>query len=116
MSYFYDAFDEYVIMNRAVEDDGEGGTITQWKEGAKIKMALDLGRSSEVRAAMAQGLKTVFTATFPKDTPVKYGDYVKAVDGGEVYRITSAPSDNGTPPGATYQSLYATAIREELPT
>lgn len=114
MSYFYDAFDEYVIMNRAVEDDGEGGTITHWKEGAKVKMALDLGRSSEVRAAMAQGLKTVFTATFPKATPVKYGDYLRAGDG-EVYRITSEPSDNGTPPGATFQTLYATAIREELP-
>ena len=115
MSYFYDAFDEYVIMNRSVEDDGEGGTITQWKEGATVKIAFDLGGSSEVRTAQAQGLKVVFTATFPKDTPVKYGDYVKAVDGGEVYRIPSAPSGNGTPPGATFPSLYATAIREELP-
>lgn len=115
MSYFFDAFDDYYIKNRSVLPDGEGGVITQWTNGAVVKASLDLGGSTEVRQAEAQNLKTVFTATFPMNTPVKYDDYIENVKTGAVYRITGNPHDNETPPSASFQSCYATAIRTELP-
>lgn len=115
MSYFFDAFDDFYIKNRSVSPDGEGGTITEWSDGAVIKASLDLGGSTEVRQAEAQNLKTVFTATFPIDTPVKYNDYIENVKTGKVYRITSEPKENETPPTAKYQSCFATAVRAELP-
>lgn len=115
MSYYFDAFKEYYVKNKIKHNDGVGGTITEWLNGAVIKMSLDLGDSTEVRQAQAQGLKTVFTATFPIDTIVEYNDYVEDVETGEIYRITGEPKDNKTPPEARFQACYATAIRTELP-
>ncbi len=115
MSYFYDAFDDYVIINKAIIDDGEGGYITTWADGATIKAALDLGSANEQRQAEAQSLKKVFTATFPRRTPIRYGDYMRNARTGEIYRITSDVEDNVTPPMARNQSCFATAERTELP-
>lgn len=115
MSYFDDAFDEYILKNRSVVDDGEGGFVTNWVDGATIQAALDLGSSREVREAKARDLKTVYTATFPKNTPVRYGDYIESVETGEIFRITSEPSDNQTPEMAKFQSCFATAERVEFP-
>lgn len=115
MSYFYDAFDEYVIINKSIVDDGEGGYTTSWSDGATIKAAFDLGNASEQRQAQAQNLKRVYSVTFPKRTPVKYGDYLRKVETGEIYRITSDPTDNKTPDMARNQTCFATAERTELP-
>ena len=115
MSYFYDGFEDYYILNKSVVPDGEGSTITEWNRGAVIKASLDLGGSSEIRQAQAQNLKTVFTATFPIDTPVQYDTYLESKESGDVYRVTSNPQDNKTPPDATFQSCFATAVRTELP-
>lgn len=115
MSFFYDAFNDFYIKNRSVISDGEGGTVTVWQNGAVVKMALDLGNAEERRIADASKLQTVFTATFPINTPVKYDDYLESVDTGVIYRITSDPKDNKTPPEASHQCCYANAIRTELP-
>lgn len=115
MSYFNDAFDDYVIINKAIIDDGEGGYTTAWSDGAVIRAALDIGSASEQRLADAQGLKKVYTATFPKRTPIRYGDYMRKISTGEIYRITSDPYDNQTPEMARNQSCFATAERTELP-
>lgn len=115
MSYFFDAFSEYVLKERHTASDGQGGYFTEWQDGAVVQMSLDLGSSSEIRQAAAQDLKTVYTATFPIDTPVRYDDYLQSVEDGSVYRITSNPRDNKTPPTARHQLCFATAVRTELP-
>ena len=114
-NFFYDAFNDYYLKNKTTYPDGEGGYITTWEDGAVVKMSLDLGNSSEIRQAESQNLKTVFTASFPIDTPVTYDNYLEDVETGVIYRITSDPKDNKTPPTATYQACYATAVRTELP-
>ena len=115
MSYFYDAFDDYCLMEKTTVDDGSGDYFDKWREGVTIKASLTNGQSSEIRQAEAQGLKTVFTVTFPIPTPVKYDNYIKNKQTGAIYRITSRPGDNKTPADATYPTCYATAERTELP-
>lgn len=115
MSFFFDLFDDYYLKNKSTKPDGEGGYLTEWENGAVVKMKLDLGGATETRQAQAQSLKTVFTASFPIDTPVTYDSYLECVETGIVYRITSDPKDNKTPDTATFQTCYATAVRTELP-
>ena len=114
MSYFFDAFDDYTLIEKKIVEDN-GDFYPVWTDGVTIKALLTLGGSSEVRQAEAQGLQTVYTATFPENTPVKYDDYIKDKKTGAIYRITSRPEENKTPETASYQSCYATAIRTELP-
>lgn len=115
MSYFYDAFNDYWLKKKKRKPDGQGGHITTWENEMQVKMSLDLGNSSEIRQAEAQKLATVFTATFPINTPVEYNDYLEDIKTGAVYRITGNPPDNKTPKDAKFQSCYATAVRTELP-
>ena len=112
---FWESFDDFVLVEKKTIDDGAGGYITEWTDGVKIKALLTLGNAQEIRQAEAQNLKTVFTATFPINTPVKYDDYLENVDTKEIYRITGNPKDNKTPPTATFRTCFATAIRTELP-
>lgn len=113
--FFFDSFDDYYLLNKTKYPDGLGGYYTEWTEGEIVKMRLDLGNSAEVRQAMAQGLKTIFTASFPANTPVEYNDYLRNAETGGVFRVTSNPKDNMTPPTAKYPSCFATAERTELP-
>jgi hypothetical protein len=115
MSYFYDAFEDFIIKNRVVQNDGYGGTVATYEDGAVIKASLDLGTSAEIRQAEAQALKTVYTATFPIDTPVRYNDIIEHAVTGAIYRITGDPLSNATPKDAKYPSCFATAVRTELP-
>lgn len=114
MSFFFDAFEDYYLKNKSILPDGEGGYITGWSDGVVVKASLNLGSANEIRVAQSQDLKTVFTITFPKNTPVKYGDYIEKISTGEIYRITSEPKDNVTPNTATYQTCFATAEKTEL--
>ena len=94
MSFFYDAFNEYYLKNKTTLPDGMGGYYTTWENGAIIKMSLDLGGSSEIRQAQAQNLKTVFTASFPIDTPVTYDNYLEDVETGEKFTHCETFIDN----------------------
>lgn len=115
MSFFYDAFKDFIIKNRSVVSDGEGGYITTWADGAVVKMSLTLGSAQEAREALSQRLNATFTVALPIDTPVKRDDYLQSADTGYIYRIATNPQDNSTPPEAVYQCLYCTAERTELP-
>ena len=115
MSFFFDGFDEYILKNRKTVDDGYGGAVTTWEDGATVKASFDLGSAAEIRQAEAQALRTVYTASFPIDTPVRYNDYLEDVKTGAIYRVTADPRENTTPETATYQACFASAVRTELP-
>lgn len=115
MSYFFDAFDDFYIKERKMIPDSQGGFDFAWGNGPVVKMSLDLGNQSEIRQAESQGLKVVYSATFPIDTPVRYDNYLENVNTGAIYRITGNPMENKTPPDARFQSCFATAEKTELP-
>lgn len=113
--FFFDSFDEFWLLYPNKYPDGLGGHTVEWVELEKVKMRLDLGSAKETREAMAMSLKTVFTASFPANTPVISDSYLKNVETGEIFRIIGNPQDNLTAPIAKYPSGYANAERTTLP-
>ena len=57
----------------------------------------------------------VYSALVDKELPIEYGDYFKDAETGLTYRVTSNPSEKGSPKSATFALKYFTAERRELP-
>lgn len=95
-----EAYEDFVYMNKAIEDDPRGGTKTTWTEGATIKGALRNDNDPEIRVALAAGVKGLYTLITRKDVMLEYHDVVKRVSTGKIFRITSDGEDNATPNSA----------------
>ncbi len=100
MSLLDDAFEDFVYMNKAVVDDGYGGRITTWTEGATVRGAMVYDGSDTMKVAEALGSKSTYTFTCRKDLEMDYHDIIKRAEGGKLFRITSNSDENKTPNGA----------------
>lgn len=105
----------FKIMDKTTGDDGYGGIATIYKEGATVNIAMTLNNSVEAQVAQKQGVTSIYTATFSKGLQIAYNDYLKRVDDGVYFRITSNPSEDQTPDRMAVQFMKATAERTELP-
>ena len=97
MSLLEQAYESFTYMNKAVVDDGWGGTTTVWTEGATIEAALVLDNDPEIRVAMADGVKGIYTLITRKNIELQYHDVLKRVRNDKIYRVTSDGEDKHTP-------------------
>lgn len=96
-----EAYETFKYMNKAIVDDPRGGTKTTWTEGATFDGAFRNDNDPEIRVALAQGVKGLYTLITRKDTCLEYHDVVKRVKTGKYFRITSDGEDNATPVSAS---------------
>ena len=61
MSLLTEAMDKCVILNKQTVDDGYGGYITQWIEGAEFNAAITFDTSIEARTAEKHGVTSRYT-------------------------------------------------------
>lgn len=95
-----EAYEKFVYMNKSIVDDPRGGTRTTWTEGATIEAALVNDNDPEIRVALAQGVKGLYTMITRKNVILNYHDVLKRVETGKYFRITSDGEDNATPKSA----------------
>lgn len=100
MSLLEEAFEDYIYMNKAVVDDGYGGRVTTWTEGATVGGAMVYNNSNTMRIAQAIGSKSTYTFTCRKDLEMDYHDVLKRVKDGKLFRITTNSDENQTPKSA----------------
>ncbi len=105
-----------VLMDKIRTPDGEGGYITSWQPGVEFDNYRALDTSMEARIAERQGVKSLYSALVRKDVPIEYNDYFRDLTTGQVYRVTSDPTDKPAPPSSTFDLKYFTAERTALPT
>lgn len=116
MSLLDDFASTCVLMEKSRQPDGEGGWLpTEWKEGAEFQNYQAIDTSMEARIAEKQGVTSVYSALVDKSVPIEYGDYFKDKLTGNVYRVTSNPSEKQAPKSSTFLLKYFTAERTELP-
>ena len=110
----FDAYGEHVILNRNMVDDGEGGVVTVWQEGAHFYAAVMLDNSVEMRTAQALGVQGNYTVTTEKPIRLPWHTVFRRLSDGQVFRVTSR-DDVAAPRTSTIQTRIVTAEEWELP-
>lgn len=100
MSLLEENMQDFVIINKAIVDDGYGGTVTTWADGATIQGAITYSSSSITRIAQALGSTSVYTITVKKDIELDFHTVLRRVEDGKIFRVTANSDDNKTPKGA----------------
>lgn len=100
MSLLDEAFEDFVIVNKAVVDDGYGGTVTEWTDGATVRGAMVYNGSNQMRIAQALGSTSMYTFTCRKNLEFDYHDVLRRVRDGQLFRLTTNSDDNRTPASA----------------
>lgn len=89
--------------------DGEGGFITEWKEGAKFMAAITLDTSIQAKIAEKQGVTGIYTVTTDKKVNLEFHDVFIRLYDGKVFRVTSDGDDKHTPESANINMRQVTA-------
>lgn len=100
MSLLESAYEDFTIINKAVIDDGYGGTTTAWTDGATIKGAIVFDSSTQAKIAQAMGVTGVYTLTVKKSVELDYHTVIRRESDKKVFRLTSNSDDKKTPNGA----------------
>ena len=109
MSLIDEAMTPCVMVDRMTQPDGEGGTLTNWIEGAAFNAAITFDNSIEAKTAAVQGVTSLYTVTVPKRVKHEYHDVFKRLSDGKIFRVTSDGDDKITPERASFQFAQVSA-------
>ena len=109
MSLLSQAMEDVVLLEKKRVSDGEGGFVTEWKEGVQFKAAITFDSSLQAKVAEKQGVTSLYTITTLKNAMLQYHDVLKRLRDGKVFRVTSDGDDKITPPSASFQFAQVTA-------
>ena len=115
MSLLSDAMEDFVMLNKTTVDDGYGGVIDVWVEGATIKAATRLDNSMQARIAEKQGVTALYTIITSKAINLQYHDVLKRKSDNKIFRVTSDGDDKRTPKTASLDMRSVGAEEWELP-
>lgn len=105
-----------VIMNRAIVNDGEGGYVTTWTEGATFDAAIASNTSVEAKQAQAAGVKDTYTVFTDAGLVLMFNTVFKRLTDNKTFRVTSDGDDKQTPASATLRLRMVTAEEWRIPT
>lgn len=95
-----ESMEKCVLLNRQTQNDGYGGYITTWTDGAEFEAAIVLNTSIEAKIAQQQGVTGLYTVTTSRMLNLQYHDVFRRVSDGKVFRITTDGDDKKTPMSA----------------
>lgn len=106
---------ECVLMNRSIVNDGEGGYITTWTDGATFGAALAVDTSTEASAAQALGVRDVYSVYTDAAMTLMQGMVFRRLEDGKVFRVTSDGDEKATPTTSTLNMRMVTAEEWSIP-
>lgn len=115
MSLIDNAMTDLVMLEKRRTPDGEGGFITEWKEGVYFQAAITFDTSINARIAEKQGVTSVYTVTTRKAAVLDFHDVFKRISDGKVFRVTSDGDDKQTPESSSLNMRQVTAEEWSLP-
>lgn len=115
MSLLSEAMEKCLMLNKSTSDDGYGGYVTTWTEGAEFNAAIVFDTSIEARTAEAQGVSSLYTVTTSRTLTLEYHDVFRRVRDGKIFRVTSDGDDKFTPASTALDMRQVTAEEWSLP-
>lgn len=115
MSLLSQQMEDCVIMDKTTVEDGYGGVITRWTEGAAIKAAIVLDDSIQAVTAQAMGANNIYTITTKKNVVLRFHDVIKRLSDGSTFRSTADGDDKKTPDSAALNMRQVRAEKWEVP-
>lgn len=109
MSLLDEAFEDFTIIDKQTIDDGYGGVITRWVDGATIQGAIVFDTSSEMKVAAAMGSTYSYTLTVRKNIDLDYHTVLRRKSDDKIFRILSNSDDRKTPKSAKLNMLQYSA-------
>lgn len=109
VSLLSNAMESCVMLHKTTVDDGYGGEITQWQEGASFDAAIVFDTSIQARNALALGVRSLYTVTTRKSKVLEYHEVFRRVSDGKIFRVTSDGDDKFTPNTAALDMRQVTA-------
>lgn len=106
--------DEFNLMTEHTVN-GPTGQITQWLVGADFDCLLTLNSSTEAIIAGRQDNISIFEGLVEKSVPLKNTSVFKRKSDGATFRLTSDPVDDVTPGVASFNLMFFTCERWNLP-
>lgn len=116
MSLLSEAMENCTMLIKTVTNDGYGGYITTWAEGANFDAAIVFDTSIQARQADAAGVTSLYTVTTERKLTLEYHDVFRRDSDGKVFRVTSDGDDKYTPKSANLDMRQVTAEEWSLPT
>lgn len=116
MSLLADAFETCTMLHKTTQDDGYGGEVAAWIDGATFQAAITFDSSMQARVAQSQGVKSLYTVTTKKNKVLEYHEIFRRESDGKIFRVTSDGDDKATPESATLNMRQVTAEEWEVPT
>lgn len=114
-SLLSNAMEPCQMLHKTTQNDGYGGEVTAWVEGATFQAAIVFDGSMEARVAQSQGVKSLYTVTTSRNKVLEYHDVFVRESDGKVFRVTSDGDDQYTPKTATLDMRQVTAEEFEVP-
>ena len=114
MSLLDDAMEECVMLDKTTVEDGYGGFIPTWRDGAKFNAAIVFDSSMAARVASVQGVTDLYTVTTRKAMTLNYHDVFRRVRDGKIFRVTTDGDDKATPASAALNMRVVNAEEWEV--
>lgn len=102
-----------IVKTRA--PDGQGGTTTEYVEGAEFDAAITKDKTLEAVVAERSGVTELYLVTTRVGVGLDYGETFKRKEDGMLLRVTSNATDSRTPKAASFAFERVRAERWEIP-
>lgn len=114
MSLLEDAMEKCIMLDRTTAQDGYGGKIDTWVDGAEFNAAIVFDSSMAARVASVQGVTDLYTVTTRRAFVLNYHDVFRRVRDGKIFRVTTDGDDKATPASAALDMRVVNAEEWEV--
>lgn len=104
-----------VMIEKKRVPNGQGGTRTEYVEGAEFLAAITKNKTLEAVRAEKEGVTELYLVTTEKGVGLDFGETLKRKSDGAKFRVTSNARDSETPKAASFTFERVRAERWEQP-
>lgn len=91
-----------VMIEKKRVPDGQGGTTTEYTDGAEFMAAITRNRTMEALRAEKEGVTELYMVTTEKGVDLDFGETFRRKSDGKRFRVKSYAADSQSPEAATF--------------